>query len=128
MDIANKLTRIQIEKLDQNGDLVSGEATATIQLIETETGRVVYEFVADGQVHMIKGLTTLMNYHLHELYVAPNYKLAIDKEVNVIDENDSELHASNDADHPYTNYYHMVDHGIEIHTTASFSDEGRKNL
>ena len=126
MDIANKLTRIQIEKLDQNGDLVSGEATATIQLIETETGRVVYEFVADGQAHMIKGLTTLMNYHLHELYVAPNYKLAIDKEVNVIDENDSELHASNDADHPYTNYYHMVDHEVEIHTTATVDESTKK--
>ena len=126
MDVANKLTRIQIEKLDQNGDLVSGEATATIQLIETETGRVVYEFVADGQAHMIKGLTTLMNYHLHELYVAPNYKLAIDKEVNVIDENDSELHASNDADHPYTNYYHMVDHEVEIHTTATVDESTKK--
>lgn len=126
MDVANKLTRIQIEKLDQNGDLVSGQATATIQLIETETGRVVYEFVADGQAHMIKGLTTLMNYHLHELYVAPNYKLAIDKEVNVIDENDSELHASSDADHPYTNYYHMVDHEVEIHTTATVDESTKK--
>ena len=126
MDVANKLTRIQIEKLDQNGDLVSGEATATIQLIETETGRVVYEFVADGQAHMIKGLTTLMNYHLHELYVAPNYKLAIDKEANVIDENDSELHASSDADHPYTNYYHMVDHEVEIHTTATVDESTKK--
>ena len=126
MDISNKLTRIQLEKLDQNGDLISGEATATIQLIENETGRVVYEFVADGQAHVIKGLTTLMNYHLHELYVAPNYKLAIDKEVNVIDENDSELHGSADDEHPYTNYYHMVDHEVEIHTTATFSDEGKK--
>ena len=126
MDVANKLTRIQIEKLDQNGDLVSGEATATIQLIETATGKVVYEFVADGQAHLIRGLTSLMNYHLHELYVAPNYKLAIDKNVNAIDENDSELHSSIDADHPYTNYYHMVDHEVEIHTIATFDNEGKK--
>ena len=126
MDVANKLTRIQIEKLDQNGDLVSGQATATIQLIETSTGRVVYEFVADGQAHLIRGLTSLMNYHLHELYVAPNYKLAIDKEVNAIDENDSELHASNDADHPYTQYYHMVDHEVEIHTTATVDETTKK--
>ena len=126
MDIGDKLTRIQIEKLDQDGDLVSGEATATIQLVETDTGRVVYEFVADGQSHIIKGLTTLMNYHLHELYVAPNYKLAIDKEVNVIDENDSELHTSTDDEHPYSNYYHMVDHEVEIHTTATVDETTKK--
>ena len=126
MDIADKLTRIQVEKLDQNGDLISGEATVTIQLIETDTGRVVYEFIADGQAHIIKGLTTTINYYLHELYVAPNYKLAIDRDVNAIDENDSELHSSTDPDHPYTNYYHMVDHEVEIKTTATFSNEGKK--
>ena len=127
IDIGDKLTRIQIEKLDDKGDLIPEGATATIQLIETETGRVVYEFVADGQPHIIKGLTTMMNYHLHELYVAPNFRLAIDKDVNPIDANDSELHGSTDPDHPYTNYYHMVDHGIEIHTTATFSNEGKKD-
>lgn len=115
LQIGDKLTRIQIEKLDDKGDLVPKEATATIQLIETDTGRVVYEFVADGSSHVIYGLTTLMNYHLHELYVAPNFRLAIDKDVVPIEANDSEMH-----------YYHMVDHGIEIHTTASFSDEGKK--
>lgn len=116
LQIGDKLTRIQIEKLDDKGDLVPKEATATIQLIETDTGRVVYEFVADGSSHVIYGLTTLMNYHLHELYVAPNFRLAIDKDVVPIEANDSEMH-----------YYHMVDHGIEIHTTASFSDEGKKD-
>ena len=126
MDVHDKLTRIQVEKLDQDGDLISGEATATIQLIETDTGRVVYQFVADGQAHVIRGLTTTINYYLHELYVAPNYRLAIDKDVNVIDENDSELHSSTDEDHPYTNYYHMVDHEVEIKTTATFSNEGKK--
>jgi len=126
LDFADRLTRIQIEKLDQKGDLISGEATATIQLIETDTGRVVYEFVANGQAHIIKGLTTTINYYLHELYVAPNYKLAIDKDVNVLDETDSELHSSSDPDHPYTNYYHMVDHEVEIHTTATFDNTGKK--
>ena len=116
LQIGDKLTRIQIEKLDDKGDLVPKEATATIQLIETDTGRVVYEFVADGSSHVIYGLTTLMNYHLHELYVAPNFRLAIDKDVVPIEANDSDMH-----------YYHMVDHGIEIHTTASFSDEGKKD-
>ena len=126
IDIGDKLTRIQIEKLDDKGELIPEGATATIQLIETETGRIVYEFVADGQPHIIKGLTTTVNYHLHELYVAPNFRLAIDKEVNVIDENDSELHGSNDPDHPYSNYYHMVDHAVEIHTTATFDNTGKK--
>ncbi|MBQ1534921.1 MAG: VaFE repeat-containing surface-anchored protein, partial [Erysipelotrichaceae bacterium] len=116
IDIGDRLTRIQIEKLDDNGDLIPEDATATIQLIETETGRVVYEFVADGNAHVIKGLTTMMNYHLHEFYVAPNFRLAIDKDVMPIQANDSETH-----------YYHMVDHGIEIHTTATFSDEGKKD-
>ncbi|MBR0418033.1 MAG: VaFE repeat-containing surface-anchored protein, partial [Erysipelotrichaceae bacterium] len=115
LEIGDKLTRIQIEKLDQYGDLIDPDAVATIQLIETETGRVVYEFVADGQPHIIKGLTSTINYHLHELYVAPNFRLAIDKDVTPIAENDSEIH-----------YYHMIDHEVEIHTTATFDDTGKK--
>jgi len=127
ISIGDKLTRIQVEKLDDKGDLIPLNATATIQLIEKATGNVVYEYVADGQPHIIKGLTTLTNYYLHEVYVAPNYRLAIDKDVNPIDANDSELHGSSDEDHPYTNYYHMVDHEIEIHTTATFDGEGKKD-
>lgn len=125
LEIGDKLTRIQVEKLDQDGDLISGDATATIQLIETDTGKVVYEFVADGQPHIIRGLTAGVKYHLHEVYVSANYMIAIDRPVIPIDENDSELHNVN-TDYDYSSYYHMVDHEVEIHTTATFSDEGKK--
>lgn len=127
LKIGDRLTCIQVDKIDQKGDPIDSSAEAIIQLIETDSGEVVYEFKANGRPHRIRGLSTLVRYHLHEKSVHPEYRLAEDKEVHVIDESDGTLHGSNDPEHHYTNYYRMVDGRVEIHTTATFDPSDRRD-
>lgn len=126
LTITNKMTRIQVEKLDGKGEQVPLSANAILQLIEETSGNVVYQWKYNGAPQIIKGLTTLLNYNIHELSVDPLYKIAEDKAVNVIDQDDSELHVVT-LDHDYSNYYHLIDQKVEIHTTATFDNTGKKS-
>lgn len=111
IDIADKITRITVSKIDSEGEYLDSNAECTIQLKDPD-GNVVYSFVPDGMPHIIRGLTTGINYTLHELEVAPIYRLAADKTVNVTNSN--------------MYYYSMVDQIVSISTSARFSNEGKK--
>ena len=132
LNMSDKMTRIQVMKVDQDGNFIPLSAQAVIGLIEENTGNVVYRWTYDGEnhpFHIIRGLTAGVNYILHELSVAPHYRLATDRNVNPIDEDDHELHTNTTADgntHQYQNYYTMVDHEITIATQAHFNQEGKK--
>ena len=132
LNMSNKMTRIQVTKVDQDGNYIPLSAEAVIGLIEASTGNVVYRWTYDGEshpFHIIRGLTAQINYILQELSVAPHYRLATEREVNVIDVDDHELHTKTTAGgntHQYQNYYTMVDHEITVATQAHFNQEGKK--
>ena len=107
--IKDKITQIKVFKVDSTGKQI---ASALIQLLD-EKGNVVYSFVSDGKPHIIKGLTVDHKYRLHEKNVEGNYMLSSDIEVSVSDETIKE--------------YVMVDKIIDIHTNATFKENGLKN-
>ena len=132
LNMSNKLTRIQVTKVDQDGNYIPLSAQAVLGLIEENTGNVVYRWTYDGEnhpFHIIRGLTTQINYLLQELSVDPHYRLATERTVNVLDVDDHELHTKTTAGgntHQYQNYYTMVDHEITVATQAHFNQKGKK--
>ena len=132
LNMSNKLTRIQVTKVDQDGNYIPLSAEAVLALIEESTGNVVYRWTYDGEnhpFHIIRGLTTTINYLLQELSVAPHYRLATERTVNTLDVDDHELHTKTTAGgntHQYQSYYTMVDHEITVATQAHFNQEGKK--
>ena len=107
--IKDEVTQIKVFKVDSNGNQI---ASAQIQLLD-EKGNVVYSFVSDGKPHIIKGLTVNHKYRLHEKNVEGNYMLSSDVDVMVKDETLKE--------------FVMVDQIIDIHTNATFKENGLKN-
>ncbi len=132
LNMSNKLTRIQVTKVDQDGNYIPLSAQAVLGLVEESTGNVVYRWTYDGEnhpFHIIRGLTAQINYLLRELSVDPHYRLATERTVNPIDVDDHELHTKSTAGgntHQYQNYYTMVDHEITVATQAHFNQEGKK--
>lgn len=132
LNMSNKLTRIQVTKVDQDGNYIPLSAQAVLGLVEESTGNIVYRWTYDGEnhpFHIIRGLTAQISYLLRELSVDPHYRLATDRTVNPIDVDDHELHTKSTAGgntHQYQNYYTMVDHEITVATQAHFNQEGKK--
>ena len=108
--ISDRHTRITVNKVDNEGEYLETSAGSTIQLLDPD-GNVVYYFIPDGFPHIIRGLTTGIQYTIHELEVDPMYKLANDKSAKVNDDGMA--------------YYTMVDSIVNIYTTATFSNEGK---
>jgi hypothetical protein len=132
LNMSNKLTRIQVTKVDQDGNYIPLSAQAVLGLVEESTGNIVYRWTYDGEnhpFHIIRGLTAQISYLLRELSVDPHYRLATERTVNPIDVDDHELHTKSTAGgntHQYQNYYTMVDHEITVATQAHFNQEGKK--
>jgi len=132
LNMSNKLTRIQVTKVDQDGNYIPLSAQAVLGLVEESTGNVVYRWTYDGEnhpFHIIRGLTAQISYLLRELSVDPHYRLATERTVNPIDVDDHELHTKTTAGgntHQYQSYYTMVDHEITVATQAHFNQEGKK--
>ena len=107
--IKDEITQIKVFKVDSNGKQI---ASAEIELLD-ENDNVVYSFISDGSPHIIKGLKVGHHYKLHEKNVDSNFMLSNDIDVIV---NDNTLKE-----------YIMVDLIIDIHTNATFKENGLKN-
>ena len=109
IEVEDKVTQIKIMKVDSDGNQI---ASAELEIID-ENGKVVHSFVSDGTPHIVKGLTLNHHYKLHEVSVDPGYMLAKDMDIIVKDDTLIE--------------YVMIDHNMNIHTSARFKESDSKN-
>ena len=82
LEVTDELTKTIIEKVDENGKLLTG---AHLQIIN-DKGEVVREFITDGKAYVIEGLAH-GTYTLHEVQAPKGYQLADDIQFTVTDDN-----------------------------------------
>ena len=82
LEVTDELTKTIIEKVDENGKLLTG---AHLQIID-ENGNVVREFITDGKAYVVEGLAH-GTYTLHEVQAPKGYQLADDIQFTVTDDN-----------------------------------------